>query len=61
MSEADRWLSRSPGFFGGKPVVMDVSALPAEKAVITALMDDLATQADPHHGDPRRRRIACRA
>ena len=44
MSEADRWLSRSPGFFGGKPVVMDVSALPAEKAVITALMDDLATR-----------------
>ena len=44
MAEADRWLSRSPGFFGGKPVVMDVSALPAEKAAITALMDDLATR-----------------
>ena len=32
MSEADTWLSRSPGFFAGKPVVLDVSGLLLTKA-----------------------------
>jgi septum site-determining protein MinC len=44
MADADRWLSRSPGFFTGKPVVMDASALPSDKPVIAEVMAGLAAR-----------------
>jgi septum site-determining protein MinC len=44
LGEADRWLSRSPGFFAGKPIVMDASALPPEKPVIEEVIAGLAAR-----------------
>lgn len=41
LAEADTWLSRSPGFFTGKPVVMDVSGLLLTKSKLTELIADL--------------------
>jgi septum site-determining protein MinC len=41
IAEADRWLSRSPGFFSGKPVVMDVSGLLLSKDDAAELIADL--------------------
>src|SRR5262249_24677687 len=38
---ADRWLSRSPGCFTGKPVVVDVSGLLLSKDNAAALIADL--------------------
>jgi septum site-determining protein MinC len=61
MAEADKWLSRSPGFFSGKPVVMDVSGLPLTKDTVAELVADLNTRdirvmgmvgADPSISDP---------
>jgi septum site-determining protein MinC len=44
LAEADTWLSRSPGFFTGKPVVMDVSGLLLTKSKLTQLIADLNTR-----------------
>ena len=44
LTEADRWLSRSPGFFSGKPVVMDASALPSEKPIFAEVIAGLASR-----------------
>ncbi len=44
LAEADTWLSRSPGFFTGKPVVMDVSGLLLTKTKLTELIADLNTR-----------------
>src|SRR5919106_984544 len=41
IAEADSWLSRSPGFFSGKPVVIDVSGLLLTKSKIAKLIADL--------------------
>jgi septum site-determining protein MinC len=40
--ELDAWLLRSPGFFSGRPVVLDVAALGTSKSEALALIDDLA-------------------
>lgn len=40
--ELDAWLIRSPGFFNGRPVVLDVMALGSSKTEALALRDDLA-------------------
>ena len=44
MADADRWLSRSPGFFAGKPVVVDASLLPPEKPVLAELIEALSAR-----------------
>ena len=44
MAEADTWLSRSPGFFSGKPVVVDVSGLPLTKDKAAELIGSLSTR-----------------
>jgi septum site-determining protein MinC len=41
MDEVDRWLSRSPTFFAGKPVVLDVFGLQLQKPDLTGLIGDL--------------------
>jgi septum site-determining protein MinC len=38
---ADTWLSRSPGFFAGKPVVVDVSGLMLTKTKMAKLISYL--------------------
>lgn len=40
--ELDDWNRRSPGFFRGRPVVLDVSALNLDKEGLAALIADLA-------------------
>jgi septum site-determining protein MinC len=44
IAEADTWLSRSPGFFAGKPVVVDVSRLLLTKAKLVRLIADLSSR-----------------
>ncbi len=41
LAEADSWLSRSPGFFGGKPVVLDLSGLTLTRLDLAGLIEDL--------------------
>jgi len=41
IAEADKWLCRSPGFFSGKPVVVDVSELLLSKDEAAGLIADL--------------------
>ena len=61
MTEADTWLSRSPGFFAGKPVVLDVSGVLLTKSKMAGLIADLGARnirvmgmlgADPTLEDP---------
>src|SRR5947208_2149163 len=42
LEDLDAWLARSPGFFMGRPVVLDVSALTVEKTELTTLIADLS-------------------
>jgi septum site-determining protein MinC len=44
IDEADTWLSRSPGFFAGKPVVVDVSKLLLTKNKMVKLIADLGAR-----------------
>jgi septum site-determining protein MinC len=44
VAEADTWLSRSPGFFSGKPVVVDVSRLLLTKTKLAKLIADLGSR-----------------
>lgn len=44
LAEADTWLSRSPGFFAAKPVVVDVSRLLLTKAKLATLVADLGSR-----------------
>jgi septum site-determining protein MinC len=37
----DAWLERSPGFFAGRPIVLDTSALELQKSDIETLVKDL--------------------
>src|SRR3954453_202619 len=41
LAEIDATLARSPGFFVGKPVVLDLSALDLSRAAITHLVGNL--------------------
>jgi|SRR5919106_2182889 septum site-determining protein MinC len=41
IAEADSWLARSPGFFAGKPVVLDVSGLLLTKTKTAKLIAEL--------------------
>jgi len=42
LAELDEWNKRSPGFFRGRPVVLDVSGLPLDKDGVAKLIADLA-------------------
>jgi septum site-determining protein MinC len=44
VAQADTWLSRSPGFFSGKPVVVDVSQLLLTKGKLAKLIADLSSR-----------------
>jgi len=44
IADAESWLARSPGFFDGKPVVLDVSGLLLTKAKAATLVQDLAAR-----------------
>lgn len=44
LAEVDAWLERSPGFFGGKPVVLDVGGLDLDTTTLPALIRELATR-----------------
>lgn len=41
MKELDDWSERSPGYFVGRPIILDVSALPLDKEGLAALIRDL--------------------
>jgi septum site-determining protein MinC len=44
MEEVDRWLGRSPTFFAGKPVVIDVFGLQLQKPDMAELVDTLKSR-----------------
>lgn len=44
LADLDAWLERSPGFFFGRPVVLDVAALQPGKAGLAELLQDLAAR-----------------
>lgn len=44
LGEADGWLSRSPGFFAGKPVVLDITGLALARYELTVLIEDLSAR-----------------
>jgi septum site-determining protein MinC len=41
-SELDDWCKRSPGYFVGRPIILDVSALPLDKEGLSKLIADLS-------------------
>ena len=41
LAELDQWLARSPGFFGGKPLILDLADLTFEKADIANVIAEL--------------------
>jgi septum site-determining protein MinC len=40
-SELDEWLARSPGFFTGKPLILDLAGLGFARSDIASLLDEL--------------------
>ena len=44
LSDLDSWLERSPGFFFGRPVVLDVAQLQPGKTGLAELLQDLASR-----------------
>jgi septum site-determining protein MinC len=42
LGELDDWLVRSPGFFNGKPLILDLAGVPLERADIAGLIGELA-------------------
>jgi septum site-determining protein MinC len=42
LSELDDWLVRSPGFFNGKPLILDLAGVALERADIVGLIGELA-------------------
>ncbi len=42
LSELDDWLGRSPGFFNGKPLILDLAGVGLERDDIVALIGELA-------------------
>jgi len=41
LTELDRWLERSPGFFAGRPMILDLSGLSLSKVELVDLIADL--------------------
>jgi len=44
LSELDDWLNRSPGFFTGKPLILDLAGIGLERADLVALIGELKTR-----------------
>jgi len=44
-TELDEWLTRSPGFFTGKPIILDLAGLGFARADIAALIEELRGRA----------------
>jgi septum site-determining protein MinC len=44
LSELDDWLNRSPGFFSGKPLILDLAGVGLERADIVGLIGELKTR-----------------
>lgn len=44
LAELDQWLARSPGFFTGKPLILDLAGLEMKRADIVALLAELGTR-----------------
>ncbi len=44
LSELDDWLNRSPGFFTGKPLILDLAGVALERAEIAGLLAELKTR-----------------
>jgi len=44
MTELDDWARRSPGFFNGRPIILDVAALPVDKQGLATLVADLGAR-----------------
>ncbi len=44
MTELDDWARRSPGFFTGRPIILDVSAMQFDKEALAALVADLGAR-----------------
>jgi septum site-determining protein MinC len=42
LADLDSWMQRSPGFFVGRPVVLDLAALPLSRPDLATLIADLA-------------------
>jgi septum site-determining protein MinC len=42
LSELDKWTRNSPGFFAGKPVILDLAAVALSESAILHLVDQLA-------------------
>jgi septum site-determining protein MinC len=42
LAELDKWTGNSPGFFAGKPVILDLAAVTLSEQAITHLIDQLA-------------------
>jgi septum site-determining protein MinC len=42
MAELDAWSQKSPGYFVGRPIILDVAALSLDKEGLTKLIGDLA-------------------
>src|SRR3954451_14138371 len=40
--ELDEWSKKSPGYFVGRPIILDVAALPLEKEELAKLIADLS-------------------
>jgi septum site-determining protein MinC len=45
LSELDDWLNRSPGFFSGKPLILDLAGVALDRADIAGLIGELKTRA----------------
>jgi septum site-determining protein MinC len=45
LAELDEWLARSPGFFSGKPLILDLAGLSFGRSDIVSLMAELASRA----------------
>ena len=42
LHELDEWSKRSPGYFVGRPIILDVTALPLDKAGLASLIGNLS-------------------
>src|SRR3981189_1999310 len=45
LADLDQWLARSPGFFTGKPLILDLAGLGFARSDIVALMAELESRA----------------
>ncbi len=44
LAELDEWSAKSPGYFVGRPIILDVSGLPLDKEALAKLIADLGSR-----------------